>query len=126
MSQNTDTRPDTAKAPLKQKPAKAPKAPKEPKAPKAPKAPKEPKPAPAEWTPPREALEVVEIMRSFAAQGDKKVLAYFVAEAIECRARGKEAREQCTTSPSDGDVNVSESESISDETVTAVDDNASA
>lgn len=125
MSENTDTRPDTAKAPLKQT-TKASKPPKAAKPPKPPKAPKEPKPAPVEWAPPQAALDVVEVMRGFAAQGDKKVLAYFVAEAIDCRARGKEAREQCTTSPIDEAVSSSESESISDETAIVVDDNTSA
>lgn len=97
MSENTDTRTDEQKAPKKTAAAKAPKAPKEPKPPKEPKAPKEP------WTAPADAVAVVDVMKRYAAAGDKKTLAFFVNEAIACRAAGKESREQCTTSPTGGE-----------------------
>ena len=77
----TDTRSDEDKAPLKQ--GAAPKA----NSPKAPVPPKEP------WTAPAAALEAVGIIKGYADIGDKKVLAYFVGEAIEARARGKVVRD---------------------------------
>lgn len=97
MSENTDTRTAEQKAPKKAD--KAPKAPKAPKTPKAPKAPKEPKvkEVKAPWEASDEAKAVVAIMNTFAEKGDKKTLAYFVAEAINCRVIGKEAREMLTS-----------------------------
>lgn len=92
-NENEDTRTPEQKAPKKAS-SKA-------KAPKAPKAPKEPK---LPWAPSERAEEATAIMREFAEQGDKKTLAYFVAQAIDARARGKDVRESMTETPEEGDA----------------------
>lgn len=88
--QSNDTRTDEQKAPkkgaTKVKAEKAPKAPKEPKAP---------------WTAPARALEAVAIMKEFAARGEKKVLAYFVTEAIAARQSGKDIRDSAQEQPAE-------------------------
>lgn len=77
-TENTETKPTAPK----KAPIKAPKVPKEPKAP---------------WAPPARANEAVSIMREFANAGDKKVLAFFVREAIACREDGKSIRDAAVT-----------------------------
>ena len=105
MSDNTDTRPDEAKAPKKKSAAPKVKAPKVPKAP------------PVPWSPPADAMEAVATIQGYAELGDKKVLAYFVGEAINGRARGKVVRESLVLedaplAPSPADVATSDDEPV--------------
>lgn len=78
------------RTPEQQAPKRGDKSGSEPSAPKAAKAAKAAKTA---WEPTERMQEAVNIMREVAQTGDKKALAYFVAQAIECRAEGKIVRE---------------------------------
>ncbi len=69
--------------------------PKKAKAVKVPAAPKEPK---IPWAPEQAAEDLVLAMQGFITHKDnKKILAYFVKEAIACREAGKVARESLKT-----------------------------